>query len=364
MTQTVINPGDVKAIKKWSADLARDTNSQSYWTQRFVGKGKNNIIQQKTELEAESGDTIQFDLAVQLRGQPTIGDERLKGKEENLRFFSDQVLIDQMRKAVSAGGKMSRKRILHDLRTLSREMLSEYWAKYSDEMLFIYLSGARGINEDFIQPVGWTGHAGNAIQAPDAAHIMYAGAATSKASITSSDKMNRTFIERAQTYVRMIRAVSPDNTNMKPVSVGGEGRYVALMSPQDEFNMRTADTAGWLDMNKALAQGGDKSNPIFKGGLGMLANTILHSHESVVRFSDYGAGANLPASRSLFMGRQAAMIAYGTGPGSRYQWIEERDDYGNLINAASGVIVGVKKSRWNNKDFGVVALDSYSAAVN
>ena len=109
-------------------------------------------------------------------------------------------------------------------------------------------------------------------------------------------------------------AVSPDNTNMKPVSVGGEGRYVALMSPQDEFNMRTVDTAGWLDMNKALTQGGDKSNPIFKGGLGMLANTILHSHESVVRFSDYGAGANLPASRSLFMGRQAAMIAYGTGP--------------------------------------------------
>ena len=161
--------------QKWSADLARDTNSQSHWTQRFVGKGKNNIIQQKTELEAEAGDTIQFDLAVQLRGQPTIGDERLKGKEENLRFFSDQVLIDQMRKAVSAGGKMSRKRILHDLRTLSREMLSEYWAKYSDEMLFIYLSGAR--HQRGLHPAGRLDrpcrqrHPG-----PDAAHIMYAGA--------------------------------------------------------------------------------------------------------------------------------------------------------------------------------------------
>ena len=41
-----------------------------------------------------------------------------------------------------------------------------------------------------------------------------------------------------------------------------------------------------------------------------------------------------------------------------------RRDYGNLINAASGVILRASKSRWNNKDFGVVALDSYSAAVN
>lgn len=364
MTQTVINPGDVKAIKKWSADLAKDTNAQSYFTQRFVGKGKNFVIQQKTELESDAGDTIQFDLAVQLRGQPTVGDERLKGKEENLRFFSDQVLIDQLRKGVSAGGKMTRKRVLHDLRALSKEMLSEYWAKWMDEALFIYLSGARGINQDYIQPLDWTGHAGNAIQAPDTAHIMYAGSATSKATVTSADKMSRLFIERAQTYVTMIRAVNPDATRMMPVNVNGEGRYVLIMSPQDAFNLRTGDTAGWIDMNKQLIAGGDKANPIFKGGLGMLANTVLHSHESAVRFSDYGAGVNLPASRSLFMGKQAAVIAYGTGAGSRFQWIEERDDYGNLINAASGVIFGVKKTRWNSKDFGVVALDSYSAAVS
>lgn len=364
MTQTVINSGDIKNIKKWSADLARDTNAQSYFSQRFVGKGKNNIIQQKTELESDAGDTIQFDLSVQLRGAPTVGDDRLKGKEENQRFYSDQVVIDQMRKAVSAGAKMSRKRTIIDLRTNAKELLSEYWAKYFDEMLFIYLSGARGTGADYIQPVGWTGHAGNAIQPPDAGHILYAGSAVSKPTITNADKMSRTFLERAQTFVRMMRSIDPDNTRMKPVTVDGEPRYVVLMSPQDEFNLRTSDTAGWVEMNKALITSAGKNSPIFKGGLGILANSVLHSHESVVRFSDYGAGLNLPASRSLFMGRQAAVVAYGTGPGSRYQWIEEKDDYGNVLSAASGVIVGVKKTRFNGKDFGVVALDSYSAAVS
>ena len=122
--------------------------------------------------------------------------------------------------------------------------------------------------------------------------------------------------------------------------------------------MRTVDTAGWLDMNKALTQGGDKSNPIFKGRARRAGqHHPSHSHERGP-LQRLRRGANLPASRSLFMGRQAAMIAYGTGPGSRYQWIEERDDYGNLINAASGDL-GRQESRWNNKDFGVVALDSY-----
>lgn len=363
MSQTNIPAGDVKAIKKWSSALAADTNAKAYWTRRFIGKTENSIIQQKTELESDAGELIQFDLSVQLRGLPTIGDDRMKGKEENLRFFTDQVLIDQMRKPVSIGGRMSRKRTIHDLRKVAKDRMSDYWAKYQDEMTFIYLSGARGINEDYIQPLDWTGFAGNVLQAPDAAHVMYGGTATSKATITSADTFNRALIERAQTYTRMIRALNPNAINMHPVMFNGEGNYVLVMSPFQGHQLRNADTGGWVDMNKALIQGGDKNNPIFKGGLGMLAKTVLHEHDSAVRFSDYGAGGNLPAARALFLGRQAGIIAYGTGQGARFQWIEEKDDYGNLTNYASGVIMGMKKARFNGQDVGVVALDTYAAPV-
>ena len=113
MGQTVIPFGDPKAQKKWSGQLFVEATKLSYFD-RFEGTSDNVVIQRKTELESDAGDTISFDLSVRLRGKPTSGDNRLKGREEQLRFFTDQVIIDQLRHSVSAGGKMSRKRTSHN----------------------------------------------------------------------------------------------------------------------------------------------------------------------------------------------------------------------------------------------------------
>jgi len=359
MASTIIPFGDVKAQKKWSSNLAVDVLSKSYFTKKFIGKGDNNIIEQKTELESDKGEKISFDLSVQLRGGPTQGDARVKGKEENLRFYSDEVIIDQTRKSVSAGGRMTRKRTAHDMRVVAKNRLGDYWSKYMDELMFIYLSGARGINEDYIEPTDFTGHAGNAIQAPDTQHMLYGGSATSKATIAATDTMNREVIETAVTKARMMRALDPTTANMMPVSVEGEDRYVLVMSPNQEQDMRTATgTGGWLDIQKAAAASEGSKNKIFKGGLGMVNNVILHSHESVVRFNDYGAGGDVAAARALFMGRQAGVLAYGTTKGSRFMWKEEMEDYDNEPTVVAGTIVGAKKTRFNGKDFGIMSIDT------
>lgn len=361
MTTTVLPFGDPKAQKRWAALLSVEAMKKSYFTRKFVGEEANNIIQRKTELESDAGDRVSFDLSVMLRNKPTTGDNRVKGKEENLRFFTDEVVIDQARHAVSAGGKMSRKRTVHDLRKVARDRLSDYWSQYIDELHFMYLSGARGINQDYIEPTDFTGHAGNALQAPDDQHILYAGSATSKATITNTDKMSRALIERAAAKSRMMRALDPNAANMLPVMLDGEARYVVIMSPFQEYDLRAADAQGWLDIQKAAAAAEGRDNPIFKGGLGMVNNVILHSHESTIRFSDYGAGGNLAAARAIFLGRQAGVVAYGTAGGLRYDWKEEEDDYGNEPTVVAGTIIGIKKTRFNSKDFGVIALDTYSA---
>lgn len=361
---TTIPFGDAKAQKKWSGSLFIDTRKKSYWDRKFIGTDENNIIQRLTDLESDAGDTIDFDLSVQLRQQPTYGDARLQGREESLRFFSDQVKIDQLRHAVSAGGKMSRKRTIHNLRRVGRDRLSDYWAKFQDEMTFIYLSGARGVNADFIETVEWTGHAGNAIQAPDASHLIYGGTATAKNNVTNTDKMSVSVIEKADVKAQMMRAMDPTTTSLQPVMINGEAHYVCLMGKFQEHDMRTASGSGWLDIQKAAAASEGRANPIFKGGLGMVKNAVLHSHESVIRFTDYGSGVNLPASRALFMGRQAGVIAYGSTNGLRAQWTEETADHGNEPQIAGGFIEGVKKSRFNGKDFGVISIDTYAADPN
>lgn len=364
MAPTTVPFGSPLAVKKWSGSLMVDTMRKSYWDRKFIGESDEHAIQRLTDLESDSGDTISFDLSVQLRGKPTYGDQRLQGKEENLRFFSDEVKIDQMRHGVSAGGKMSRKRTIHNIRKIGKDRLSDYWSKFTDQMIFIYTSGARGMNENFIEDVAWTGHATNPIQAPDADHILYGGDATSKASIASDDKMSKALIERAGVKASMMAAVAPENAQMMPLMINGEAHYVTVMSKFQAYDLRTSDTTGWLEIQKALITAEGKNTPIFKGGLGMINNTVLHEHEDVIRFSDYGAGGNVKAARALFLGRQAAVVAFGATGGFRFSWTEEMQDHGNEPVISAGLIVGVKKTRFNNRDFGVLALDTFAQDPN
>jgi N4-gp56 family major capsid protein len=363
--KTVIPVGDAKAVKRWSAELFLDTAKKSYFERKFMGTSDNSVVQRLTDLESAAGDTITFDLSLQLRKKPVYGDDKAEGKGEELKFATDEVKIDQMRQPVSVGGRMTRKRTLHDLRKVARDRGGDYWSRFLDEMMFIYLSGARGINEDFIEDVTWVGHAGNAIQAPDADHILFGGAATAKANVTATDKMSRSVIEKASVKAQMIRATNPENPSMLPSMVAGEGRFVSVMSPFHEHDLRTGTGAGdWLDIQKQAAAAEGRDNPIFKGSLGMIKNVVLHSHESVIRFSDYGAGANLPAARAVVLGRQAGVCAYGTDGGTRMQWTEKEMDHGNAVEICSGTILGIKKTRFKNRDFGVIAIDTYAKDPN
>lgn len=356
---TTVSVNDPKAVKRWATALAVDTEKQTYWS-KFIGTGENNIIERKVELEEDAGDTITFDLSMRLRGAPTYGDNVVEGTEEPLNFYSDQIRIDQVRKGASAGGRMTRKRTLHNLRRIAKDRTAEYMAEWTDDMLFSYLSGdatLSAVNQDSKFTAAF---AGNPIEAPDAAHILYAGAATSKATLQATDKMTVALIERVSVKPRMMNAVNPDVVKMSPVSVDGAKRFVLLMSPFQAHDLRveTGDLS-WSKIQQALWTSRGSKNPISEGGLGMVNNTILHDHEGVRRWNDYGAGSNVSAARALLLGRQAGVVAYGAaGNGTRFSWVEKMFDADNQVAIYAGAIMGAKKSRFNGRDFGVCAVDT------
>lgn len=371
MAQTIVGLNDPKAIKKFSVALAHDVARDSYFQSRFMGEGEASSapIQRLTDLESDAGDQISFDLSMQLKGGSVEGDDVLEGNEEALKFYTDNVYIDQARKGVNTGGRMSRKRTLHDLRKVARARLSEWWQRFFDEQFFMYLSGARGTNPAFLFPLGYAGRANNALAAPDAEHIVYAGAATSKATVANTDKMSLAVVDKLVAKAKTMGGGSVESPRIQPINVDGEKHYVLCLSPYQEYDIRTnASTAQWLDIQKALTTAVGKASPIFKGGLGMYNNVVLHCHDAIITFSDYGAGANLPAARALFLGVQAAVVAFGTPGGggnssiARFSWFEDEDDRGNQVVVDTSTIVGIKKTRFNSKDFGVIAVDSYAAA--
>jgi N4-gp56 family major capsid protein len=366
MAQTVVGVGDPKAIKKYSAILASDVGRESYFNKKMMGEGERaqTPLQTLRHLENDAGDQISYDLVLQLRGRPTSGDAILRGNEEDLKFFTDSLYIDQQRHGVNTGGKMSRKRTIHDMREIARVKQSEYWARLFDETIFMYLSGARGTNADFIETTSFTGYAGNAFVAPDNLHILYGGDATTKATIASDDKMSLALIDRTVARAKTMGRGSTGVPAIQPVKIDGEEHYVIVMHPFQEYDLRAASGSTWIDIQKAAAAAEGRNNPLFKGGLGMYNNVILHEHQSVITFNDYGAGLNLNAARALFMGRQAGVVAFGsTGSGLRFDWNEEMEDRGNQLVVTTGTIFGIKKTAFTidgtSRDFGVIALDTY-----
>lgn len=365
MARTIIGLNDSKAVKKYSGYLAVDVGRQSYFNKKFMGVGEDASmpIQVLPHLENDAGEQITFDLVMQLKMQPVEGDNTLDDKEEDLKFYTDQVYIDQMRGGVNTGGRMTRKRTLHDLRKIARKRQSEWWARVFDELFFMYLSGARGINADYIFPTTYTGFSNNSLNAPDTDHILYSGAATSKATLAATDKMALTTIDRLVAKAEMMGGGTTGTPQIMPIMIDGEEHYVLCMTPWDEYNVRTSTSTGqWLDIQKAAATAEGRKSPIFKGGLGMYNDVVLHKHKSVIRFTDYGAGSNVAASRSLFMGTQAAVCAFGSpGTGLRFDWHEETKDHGNQAVISTSSIFGIKKTRFNSKDFGVIAVESAAA---
>jgi len=361
MAVTVIGVNDPKAVRKYSALLAVDIGRQSYFSRKFMSSSPNADapIQVLTELEKDAGDKLTVDLSARLKMQPIEGDNVLEGNEEALVFYSDELFIDQMRGGVNTGGRMTRKRTVHDLRQVARARQAEWWARVFDELLFMYLSGMRGTNGDFAFPTNYQGFAGNPLQAPDPAHHLFAGAATSVATITAADQFDLNVIDRAVARAKTLGNDGSDMVKLRPIMVDGEAHYVCILSPEQELSLRRNTAAGqWLDIQKAAAAAEGRNNPIFKGALGMYNNVVLHSHDAVIRFMG-GANGQIPCARALFLGAQAAALAWGTaGQGLRFQWHEELRDNGNQLVISTSSIFGVKKMRFNNADFGVIAIDS------
>jgi N4-gp56 family major capsid protein len=371
MARTIIGVNDAKAVKKWAGLLAYDQSQKSYFNQRFMARGAEAEvpIQVLTDLETDAGEMISYDLLAELKMAPVEGEDILEGKEEAQKFYTDVVYIDQARCGVNTGGKMTRKRTLHDLRERAKRQQSSWWARLMDELLFIYLSGARGVNPNFLLPAGYTGRASNSLVTPDSSHTLFGGTATAFNNIAVGDKFDLRLVDRAKTKADSQGGGATNIPVLQPCKMGGEETFVLVMHTFQEDDLRSNTTTGqWLDIQKAAAAAEGAKSPIFKGSLGMYRGVILHSHRNVIRFGSAGAGANIEAARALFMGSQAAVVAFGSpGTNMRFDWNEETRDNGDKVVITTSSIFGMKKVTFTidgsgAQDFGVFSLDTAAAS--
>ncbi len=344
------------AVKRWGQGLMKEALKKTYALQ-FMGKGTDNLIQVKTELNKAEGDRVRFGIRNQLQGAGIQGDNTLEGNEEALETYSQDIIIDQLRHAVRSKGKMSEQRVPFTVRDEARDGLADWWSDRLDQWMFNQMCG--NTNQADVRYTGM-----QAAIAPDSDHLvtMVSGNLEASISATSVHTFNLSVIDKAVEVAKTAKNL------MRPISIGGDEYWVAFLHPYQVTDLRTSTNTGqWLDIQKAAMAGGKATdNPIFTGALGVYNKTIL---KESVRIPSGAFGSQVTPGavtgggvyRAVVAGAQALCMAWGRGYGQNtYSWVEELFDFKNSLGVAAGCIGGMQKTRFNGSDFATVVMSTYA----
>lgn len=346
---------DNEAVKLWSRKTMHEALKMTY-ASRFLGSDSNSLCQILDDTNKSAGDRIRCILRMQLTGTGIQGDNTLEGNEEALVTYTDDVLIDQLRHAVRSGGKMSEQRVPFEVREEARMALQDWWAATFDSWFFNQLCGAAAVTD--------TKRTGNQTAlSPDSTHIIYAGSATAESNLSANT--SQTFsLEVIDKAVLAARTLTPVIRPLNNMQEPGKHQFVMFITPEQNYDLRrNTATLEWADIQKAaLTANASEKNPLLSGSLGVYNGVILHESFRVHTFADADANA-AGAGRAVLCGAQAAVLAFGRGYSkSRMNWVEEMFDFGNQLGVSTGVIGGLKKTRYNSRDFATLAVSTAHSA--
>ncbi|MBQ6298649.1 MAG: N4-gp56 family major capsid protein [Selenomonadaceae bacterium] len=334
---TTIDPALI--LKAWAKSTWDFGKKESYFS-KFMGHGRDSIIQIQEDLSRGKGTSIEVSLLMPLNGAGVIEDKTLEGKEEKMNYRSCTVYLSRVRNAVKLAGRFEEQKTQEKMRSDMRKVLSAWLARYFDLSIFAVLTGT---NPPFASLAG--AELPYTIEAPTADRILYAGGKTSEGAITAADVFDTTLIGKAR---RM--AQEDELTAVQPIRIDGRETYVMVIDPYQARDLRRDPK--WLEAQEHANIRGEK-NPIFSGAMGIYEGVVIHECLRVPR-TETGA-SNAKVGHALFLGAQACILAEGTAP----RWEEETFDYGNQVGVSIDRMFGLKKAQFkydgtNLTDFGCI----------
>lgn len=362
MAKTAYPVGHSLAVNLWAKKLAVEALRQTYFFE-FMGRGSDSMVMYRDDLGSDAGDNVTFGLRAQLTGSGVQGDATLEGNEEALVTYSDNLRIDQLRHAVRSSGKMSEQRVPFNVRDEAKSGLSDWFADRFDTSLFNQICG-------FTAQVDTRYTGNNAVPAPDAAHIFRPNSRANDESLTTGDEFTLDIVNRMVARAYQFNNAAGTGNPIRPMRAQGRKLWVMFVHDHQVFQLRSTAVAGsWTDFQKSAITGGDKDNPLFKGGdlIGEYNGVLLHRAPRVTTGVNSATGAAVANTRrAVLAGAQAAMFAtgrdYGSGQENKFSWVEESFDYGNQLGVSAGSIFGMKKTRFNSQDYATFVASTYTPA--
>lgn len=293
--------------KLWSEILYRDSQKNMFFTS-MIGKDANSIIQEKTDLSKDKGDTVTFGLRMRITdvGQSsTTTGITLEGNEVALTTYDFAVSLEEKGQSVVAQSKLSLKRPAFDLKTEMKDALVE-WSAEATELYILNKMLASPSTNRYFQETG----------------------AMTVASI--------------QKLVRQAKLATP---TIRPVTIKGKKYYVILAHPYALKGLKDDDD--FINYNKDARERGI-DNPLIQGADYIIDGALIY---------EYGRDELLLTgniTRTLLLGAQAGALAWGQKPA----WYEKDFDYNRIPGVATDMLIGFGKTKFNSEDYGCIALDN------
>lgn len=360
--------------KLWEKMLFADVMDDLYFMQNgLMGEGENNIIQVKTGLSKQKGNTINVSLTAKLTGNGVDGDNELEGNEEEISAYSDDIVIDQKRFGVVLTGALDEQINAYDMRMDAKEKLKIRWTEFMEQQFFLKLAGVTNTSLTDVNGIvvgtacAWS-NSPNIVPTADTdagygARYLNANYVSGAANMTDAHTFTPGLISKAKTKAKL---ASP---KIQPLRIDGQDHYVMFIHPWQADDLK--NDATYNAARRDAAERGNK-NPIFTGALGVWDNVILFEHEYVPyldvsvagnSFTGVATGTDfaVDSARALLVGKQAGLFAQCKNPNG---WVEETRDYKNVTGFAGGLIGGIQKLTFNSKDYSVIAVDTAVTVQN
>lgn len=361
MSTTSFAVNDAMAVKLWAKQVS-EAERETSDTTKLQGEDDESIIHVKTDLSKGSGDQITYALRTRLVGDGFSEGQKAIGNGEGLSFYTDALVINELGHTVGVKSKttIDAQRVPFNLREQGKNGLTQWWKDRKSISFFNHVCGYTPSNTVVVGSSGpkWTGM--NTVVAPSAGRQIWAGTATNDQGLTSSDTFTVSLIDKAK------EVASVGSNMVRPITIGGQPKYVMYLDPAQVTSLRTnATSGGWLDITKAAMAGMEATkSPIYTGALGEWNGVVLRYSQDVTQGVNSSTGAAITTvRRAVLLGAQAAAIGYGQsqeGGKTRYRWSEELIDHERELELGAWSVWGMKKCRYNSADFGTVVVSTYA----
>lgn len=371
MSYTQFSSSDSSTVKLWSNRIYKDFITDSGLLAAMLQSG---VVSKQDKTQNDAGDQIRVSFLNRLTQKGLVGDQAATGNEVPITYYTDDVLINQLRMPVAIPNTMtiSQQRVLYDLPEDTYQVSMD-WMKIRGVVGALYqlagytatsftYDGVTYSGSDRLQLTGL-----NAAITPTANRVFRPNGLTTDEAVNADTTatMKFTLIDECEALAETVRPY------IRPISETDGIKYHMYVHTR-HWQQLIQDTTAPVQYRDIMG------NLIASGrGDGRIARSMVYSQTEIFKTDKIPNGVNSVSAvslancrRAVFCGRDAAVLALGKGYSDGKETVpgfiirEDTYDIGQVRRIAINGIFGIKKVQFNGLDNGVIVVPTYVAQTS